>query len=71
MSLPILITQISRSWIHVDEYYVVYPERILIALDRKTVPYFASLQVDWTKEMTHADIHLVPSESSKEDDDDN
>ena len=42
----------------------------MLAIESKTAPYFASLQIDWTEEMVYVDIHVVSSESSKEDDDD-
>ena len=48
---PILITQICRSWMHDDDYIDVYNERILIALESKTIPYCASLQIDWIEKM--------------------
>jgi len=67
---PILIAQIYKSWMLEDEYNEIYRDRIMIASESKTVPYFASLQIDWTEETTHADIHVVPSESFEEDDDD-
>ena len=69
-SLPILIIQICKSWTLEDEYNEIYRDRIMIVSESKIAPYVASLQIDWAKEMTHADIHIVPSESSEEDEDD-
>ena len=68
--LSILITQICKSWMYENEYNEIYKYRIMIASESKTAPYFASLQIDWTEEMTHVDIHIVPSESSEENNDD-
>ena len=52
-----------------DEYNEIYRDRIMIASESKTTSYFASLQIDCTEKMAHADIHVIPLESSKEDDD--
>ena len=53
-----------------DEYNEMYRDRVMIAIENKTAPYFASLQIDCMKETAHANIHVVPSESSEEDEDD-
>jgi len=42
----------------------------MTALESKTALYFASLQIDWIEEMAHADIHIIPLESSVEDNED-
>ena len=42
----------------------------MIAIESKTAPYFASIQINWAEGMTHADIHVIPLQSSKEDKDD-
>jgi len=41
--LPILITQICKSWMLKDEYNEIYRDRIMIVSESKTAPYFASL----------------------------
>ena len=55
---------------HVDDYNETYRNRVMIRLESKVAPYFASLQVDWTEEMAHVDIHVVSSESFEEGDED-
>ena len=42
-SLPILIIQICKSWMHENEYNEIYRDKIMIASECKTAPYFASL----------------------------
>ena len=51
-----------------DEYNEINSDRVIITLENKISPYFASLQIDWTNEIAHVDIHIVPSESFEEDD---
>jgi len=53
----------------VDGYNDIYHDRVKIAVENRTSPYYASLQIDWTLETAHADIHNVILESSEEDED--
>ena len=57
--MPILVIQICKSWMHVDEYNNVYHERVMIALESKIASYFTFLQLYWTEEAAHVDIHVV------------
>jgi len=45
-SLLILIIQIYKSYMIEDEYNEICRDRIMIASESKTAPYFASLQID-------------------------
>ena len=55
---------------HVDEYNDVYHDRINIAVENRTSPYYASRQIDWKLETAHANIHNVISSKSSEEDED-